>query len=195
MNLASGYDATTDSASIERIHVGVLLTPCGSNQPCIDSQEQHRQKRYPVPQQCREPVSGNHSKAIDHWAQVEQSLGDKGCHDNHRSYAEFFQRRLLLEPHLGWTRRDRVVVPAFYNAIDGIHRRYTASRQLAQLFDEQVQANAMTVGVGVNSLEMSSRFLMDVSADLAIGLPPSFDQTHLYFLLRDISRLRRPIQL
>lgn len=73
------------------------------------------------------------------------------------------------------------VVPAFYNAIDGIHRRYTASRRLAQLFDEQMQANAMTVGVGVSSLEVSSRFLMDFSAELAIGLPPSFDQVaHLY---------------
>ncbi|KAI8349362.1 hypothetical protein B0O80DRAFT_501450 [Mortierella sp. GBAus27b] len=40
----------------------------------------------------------------------------------------------------------------------------------------------MTVGVGVNSLEISSRFLMDFSAELAIGLPPSFDQVAYLYL-------------
>jgi len=57
------------------------------------------------------------------------------------------------------------------------------SRQLARLFDERL----LVVSTGempleFSSLEVSSRFLMDFAAELAIRLPPSFNQVaHLYF--------------
>ncbi|KAF9575664.1 Anaphase-promoting complex subunit 2 [Mortierella alpina] len=69
------------------------------------------------------------------------------------------------------------VIPAFYNVIDAIHSRLKVSGQLAHLFDEQVRAIDQDP-----SLEVSSRFLAEFSAELAIRLPPSFDDVaHLYF--------------
>ncbi|KAF9188469.1 Anaphase-promoting complex subunit 2 [Haplosporangium sp. Z 767] len=69
------------------------------------------------------------------------------------------------------------VIPSFYNVIDAIHGRVKISRELAELFDEQVCAGGYDP-----SLEISSRFLAEFSAELAGHLPPSFDAVaHLYF--------------
>lgn len=69
------------------------------------------------------------------------------------------------------------ILPKFSLLIDAIHRRLFVSRQLTLIFDTQVRTmdNDPT-------LQVSSRFLADFSAELAIRLPPSFDQiAHLYF--------------
>ncbi|KAF9957994.1 Anaphase-promoting complex subunit 2 [Mortierella alpina] len=69
------------------------------------------------------------------------------------------------------------VIPAFHNVIDAIHSRLKVSGQLAHLFDEQLRAFDQEP-----ALEVSSRFLAEFSAELAIRLPPSFDDVaHLYF--------------
>ncbi|KAG0263544.1 Anaphase-promoting complex subunit 2 [Mortierella polycephala] len=69
------------------------------------------------------------------------------------------------------------VIPAFYKMIDAIHGRVKISRELAELFDEQVCAGGYEP-----SLEISSRFLAEFSAELASHLPRSFDAVaHLYF--------------
>ncbi|KAI8606530.1 hypothetical protein EDD21DRAFT_360723 [Dissophora ornata] len=75
------------------------------------------------------------------------------------------------------------VISAFYNVIHAIHTRFAISRQLAHLFDERLRvAMSKESPLDFTSLEVSSRFLTEFSAELAIRLPPSFDQVaHLYF--------------
>ncbi|KAF9097263.1 Anaphase-promoting complex subunit 2 [Mortierella sp. AD031] len=69
------------------------------------------------------------------------------------------------------------ILPKFSQLIDAIHKRLVVSRQLTQLFDKHVRNMDLDP-----SLEVSSKFLTDFSAELAIRLPPSFDQVaHLYF--------------
>ncbi|KAF9134926.1 Anaphase-promoting complex subunit 2 [Mortierella sp. 14UC] len=69
------------------------------------------------------------------------------------------------------------ILPKFSQLIDAIHRRLVVSSQLTLIFDEHVR----TVDHDPSML-VSSRFLTDFSAELAIRLPPSFDQVaHLYF--------------
>ncbi|KAG0205884.1 Anaphase-promoting complex subunit 2 [Mortierella sp. GBA30] len=87
---------------------------------------------------------------------------------------------IQYQEYLSTASRDRSaewVIPAFYNIIDAIHSRLKVSGQLAHLFDEQLRGMDQDP-----SLEVSSRFLAEFSAELAIRLPPSFDDVaHLYF--------------
>ncbi|KAF9127957.1 Anaphase-promoting complex subunit 2 [Linnemannia schmuckeri] len=86
-------------------------------------------------------------------------------------YQEHLASGLANEESAQW------ILPKFSQLIDAIHRRLFVSRQLTLIFDTQVRTmdNDPT-------LQVSSRFMADFSAELAIRLPPSFDQiAHLYF--------------
>ncbi|KAF8947358.1 Anaphase-promoting complex subunit 2 [Haplosporangium gracile] len=86
-------------------------------------------------------------------------------------YQEHLASGLANEESTQW------ILPKFSQLIDAIHRRLFVSRQLTLIFDTQVRTmdNDPT-------LQVSSRFMADFSAELAIRLPPSFDQiAHLYF--------------
>ncbi|KAG0285062.1 Anaphase-promoting complex subunit 2 [Linnemannia gamsii] len=86
-------------------------------------------------------------------------------------YQEHLASGLTNEQSAQW------ILPKFSQLIDAIHRRLFVSRQLTLIFDTQVRTmdNDPT-------LQVSSRFMTDFSAELAIRLPPSFDQiAHLYF--------------
>ncbi|KAF9903822.1 Anaphase-promoting complex subunit 2 [Linnemannia zychae] len=86
-------------------------------------------------------------------------------------YQEHVTTGLTNEESAQW------ILPKFSQLIDAIHRRLVVSSQLTLIFDEHVR----TVDHDPSML-VSSRFLTDFSAELAIRLPPSFDQVaHLYF--------------
>ncbi|KAF8972363.1 Anaphase-promoting complex subunit 2 [Entomortierella lignicola] len=74
------------------------------------------------------------------------------------------------------------VILAFQNVIRAIHARFDISRQTARLFDEHIHSVKKDNPQEISSLEVLSRFLTEFSAELAIRLPPSFDQVaYLYF--------------
>ncbi|KAI7819902.1 hypothetical protein BC939DRAFT_458926 [Gamsiella multidivaricata] len=75
------------------------------------------------------------------------------------------------------------VIPAFYNIVHMVHARFTKSRMLAYIFDERLRPAAdRDPPLDISSLKVTSRFLTDFSAELAIRLPPSFDEVaYLYF--------------
>ncbi|KAF9110207.1 Anaphase-promoting complex subunit 2 [Mortierella sp. AM989] len=74
------------------------------------------------------------------------------------------------------------VILAFQNVIQAIHARFDISRQTARRFDERIRDVKKDNPQEISSLEVLSRFLIEFSAELAIRLPPSFDQVaYLYF--------------
>ncbi|KAF9438826.1 Anaphase-promoting complex subunit 2 [Entomortierella beljakovae] len=74
------------------------------------------------------------------------------------------------------------IIPAFEEVILAIYGRFDNSRQAASWFDKHIREVKSDSPQDISSLEVLSRFLTEFSAELAIRLPPSFDQVaYLYF--------------
>ncbi|KAG0279231.1 Anaphase-promoting complex subunit 2 [Linnemannia exigua] len=87
-------------------------------------------------------------------------------------YQEHVVSGLTSEESAQW------ILPKFSQLVDAIHKRLVLSRALTLIFDTQLRK----VIPDPSSLLVSSRFLTDFSAELAIRLPQSFDQiARLYF--------------